>query len=208
MQRNTSFIPATPRGQISKLIIATNNDDDAFRVLLKAQQASINLAYASVEALSSMFLRPLEVPTGPHAIFAVMQAYEADEAQVVCCMHALRSYILGFLVPVGTDPSLESKVFGFAGEIIVEDGMTLLPQCFRQPDHVETLYVPRPVRVPEEGALNAAFATHNASANANNTGALMDADTQAAEVQYLYYWSSRHCYIRCSLYHDPPGPPY
>jgi hypothetical protein len=183
MARNTSFIPATPPGEISKLIIATHSDDDAFRVLLAAQQASINLAYTSgLEALSSMFLRPLEVPTGPHAILAVMQAYEADEAQVVC-MHALRSYILGSLVPVGTDPTLESRVFGFAGEIIVEDGMTLLPQCFRQPDHVETLYVPRPVRVPEEGALTAAFAIHDASASASNTGALMDADTQAAEVQ-------------------------
>jgi hypothetical protein len=116
------FIPATPPGEISKLIIATHNDDDAFRVLLTAQQASINSAYASgLEALSAMFLRPLEVPTGPHAMFAVMQAYEADEAQVVC-MHALRSYILGSLVPVGTDPSLESKVFGFAGEIRLRTG--------------------------------------------------------------------------------------
>jgi hypothetical protein len=31
--------------------------------------------------------------------------------------------------------------------------------------------------------LNAAFTIHNASASANNTGKLMDADTQAAEVQ-------------------------
>jgi hypothetical protein len=152
-------------------------------VSLTAQQAYMNLAYTSrLDALSTMFIRPLEVPKGPHTIFAVMQAYEADEAQVVC-MHALRSYILGSLVPVGTDPSLESKVFGFAGEIIVEDGMTLLPQCFRQPDDIKTLYVPRPVRVPEEGALNSAFAIQDASASANNTGALMDADTQAAEVQ-------------------------
>jgi hypothetical protein len=78
------------------------------------------------------------------------------KAQVVC-LHALRIYTIGSLVPVGTDPSLESKAFAFTGEIFVKEGMTTLPQCFQQPKDMADLILLQRTAVPGETALNAAF---------------------------------------------------
>ena len=183
MARNTTFIPATPPGEISKLIIATHDDDAAFQVLLTQQQAAINTAYmGGMTTIATMFTKPLEVPSGPHAILAVIHSSGAAEAQMVC-IHSLRVYTLGSLTPVGTDPSLVSRAFGFVGEIIVEEGTTILPQCFQQPEEIEELSVPHPIRVPEVEALTAAFTAYDASAGATGMDELMSADTASVEAQ-------------------------
>jgi hypothetical protein len=68
MARNTAFIPATPPGEISKLINATHADDDAFKALVSQQQTLINAAYGNIAAAAAMVTRPVEVPSGPSAI--------------------------------------------------------------------------------------------------------------------------------------------
>jgi hypothetical protein len=121
-------------GEISRLIIATIEDDAAFKTLLKAQQTAINTAYDNGrESTTVMFICPTEIPTGPSSTFAVIHPTGSAEAQVVC-IHALRAYHLGSLIPAGTDPGLVSKMFGVVGEIIIEDGTTILPRCLLQPD--------------------------------------------------------------------------
>jgi hypothetical protein len=182
MARNTAFIPATPPGEISKLIIATHADDEAFWVLLLQQQASINMAYlgATDSTISEMFLRPIQAPTGPHAILIVMHAHEAAKAQVVC-IHALRIYTMGSLAAVGTDPSVEGKAFGFTGEIFVEEGMTTLPQCLQQPERMADLVLLQQTVIPTEATLNAAFAIQDASPGGNEIEDLVNANGTATD---------------------------
>jgi hypothetical protein len=184
MARNTTFIPATPPGEISKLVIATNEDDAAFKTLLTAQQTAINAAYEhGRERTTVMFLRPTEIPTGPSATFAVIHPSGAAEAQVVC-IHALRAYHLGSLIPAGTDPGLVSKMFGFVGEIVVEDGTTILPRCLLQPADIAGLAENQPTRVPEDGALGEAFATYdNADDDHGGFDELMAANLPSVDTQ-------------------------
>jgi hypothetical protein len=181
MARDTSFIPAPPPGEISKLTIGMHADDDAFKILWAHQQQSINDAYSEGEdAVKELFIRSMELPTGPCAILAVTQASGASEAQMMC-FHALRTYQLGSLVPPGTDPGLVSKIVGFMGEIIVEDGITTLPQCMMQPLNVTALTLNQSTRVPEVAALTAAFATYDAAAGDMGTAELMSTTTTAVD---------------------------
>ena len=179
MARNTSFIPAPPPGEISKLTISMHADDDAFKVLWESQQRLINDAYEEV-TIRELFITSMELPSGPCAVIAVIQASAASEAQVMC-FHALRTYQLGSLVPPGTDPGLVSKIVGFVGEIIVEDGITTLPQCMLQPLNVTALTTCQSMRVPEVEALTAAFDAYDAAAGETGTDELMGTTTTAVD---------------------------
>ena len=79
MARNTSFIPAPPPGEISKLTISMHADDDAFKVLWESQQQLINDAYEEV-TIRELFITSMELPSGPCAVIAVIQASAASKA--------------------------------------------------------------------------------------------------------------------------------
>jgi hypothetical protein len=181
MARNTAFIPASPPGEISKLTIAMHADDEAFKALLITQQEIINLAYgAGDEAIRELFIRSMELPSGPCSVLGVTQSSGASDAQVMC-FHALRTYQLGSLVPPGTDPGLVDKIVGFVGEIIMEDGITTLPQCMMRPENVVALTILQSTRVPEDLALAAAFAAYDTAAGATATDELMSTTTAAED---------------------------
>lgn len=179
MARNTAFVPATPPGEISKLIIATHDDDEAFKVMVVQQQTAINLAYEdTAETAAALATRPLRVPSGPSAMLVVL--HTGAEAQVVC-IHAMRAYQLGSLIPVTTDPSLVGKIFGFYEELYFEDGTTW-PICLMQPTEIAALAVDQPTRVPNDDALAAAFASYDAAGNESDIDDLMGGDITSTEV--------------------------
>ena len=182
MARNTAFIPATPPGEISKLTLGLHSTDEAFKVLLMQQLQVINNAYdGGNEGVSELFIHAIGLPSGPCSILAVTQSSGAGLAQVMC-FHALRTYSLGSLIPPGTDPGLVSKIMGFVGEIITEDGITTLPQCVVQPENVVLLTAANPTRVPTEPALAASFAAYDLAAGETGTDELMGSAIAAEDV--------------------------
>ena len=160
MVKSASFAPDPPPGKISEIVIASWDTDDQFKASLRRDQEEIRNYYTrGAEGVKELVASLITNPEGPFPFLAVTQPALGGSARVEV-LHAAKPYRRSRLQPPGQDLDLIDRTYMFGGEMHLEDGAIIMPNCYVFPKAVDAAFVPSSVKVPTPTKLNEAFTTY------------------------------------------------
>ena len=118
------------------MILLSTPTDDAFKQCITVKQRDLIKLYSldGVAGPNTLVQAAKARAHGPFSFISLTQPAAAGTARVNV-IHAMKEYMLSTLMPPNIDNRLVGRVYAFAGELTISDGMIELPRCFKQPDH-------------------------------------------------------------------------